>query len=356
MHRQASVAVLSADENLAAFTAQVLTSHSPTAITLLDVNSLGKSSPNTPAPSSAVTTHVFLPVRHSDFQPPHMGAFINWGANCTLLVIDSSQGIDSTTVSLMLVAMRHHPAIIAVTGLDNARSHFDETVAVCQRVFGTDRQIVALSLPVLDESESVQGTLNLLTETIQWRNAAGHFEEHDLDAEHYELIDTRFDELTNALAITTENDAFAHELLEGSSLDAQILHSELLGAIRSLELIPVMPISGDVGLTELIALLQEVGVDIPNEWSPFSPSYPDEPIASVIADGMVRVWHGNLTAGDFMFEDQPGQVTSLATIGGGAISHATCSSIYRANLVPDCEPGTTISISGSALTIPEESP
>lgn len=302
--------------------------------------------------SSRVTSHLFLPIEPGEFNPPELGAYICWGANSLIVVVDSSQGLDNATVNFAVNAANHHPVIIAITGLDHDRANFDETLAVSQRVFGTDRQVVAISLPVLNDLENVQGILNMLTESIYWTNSHGELEEHDLDREHYELIGSRLDELLNALVVTTINDSFAQDVINGDSIDAESLYKELVAATLRCELIPVMPVSGIIGLAELATLSSDIGVGNLDTWSPFSHCNPDEAVGTVLTGGLIRIWQGVVSTGEYQQVDQAGtrsQVTvtirdqSDAYPGGKVIPITTA---------PQALPGATISTTGVALTIP----
>lgn len=346
MQEQASIAILSPDYDMSTRISSVLAAENPTRISLVHFQDSDK--------SSRVTSHVHIPIAPHDFVPPEIGSFIAWGANCLVLVIDSSQGIDAATINLARQTLSNHPTLIAITGLNHDRSSFDETVAVCQRVFGADRHVVATALPVLNNQEEVQGILDLLTESIQWVGIDGLIEEHDLEIEHYELIENRFDELLNALTVTTINDDFALSVLNGDAIDPETLYVEVEAATIRCEIIPVMPLSGQVGLAELAHLSSHIGVGTASTWTPFPQSNPTETIATILPNGLVRVWQGSLVPGEY-FVVSPEGIESHATItmvGSSALQPG--GQVTSVTMSPLGLPGATISTTGVSLQIPSD--
>ncbi len=337
MQQQASVAILSPHDSLAVKTAHAMTEISPTQITLAH------------SASSTVTTHLVYPAEPQRYNDPDLGAFLGWGAHCTVLVIDSSQGIDGDTINFASIAMGHHPTIIAVTGIDRDRGDFDESLAVCQRLFGSDKHVIATALPVLNDQEEVQGTLNLLTESIQWSNTDGSLVEHDLDAEHYELIENRWEELSAALAVVSLNDSFVADILAGERVSAHILYAEIIDAARRGELVPVMPMSGNVGLTELVDLANELGKPREQPWSPAPIIEEHDVIATVLTNNMVRIWRGSMSNGNYFLDSTVGTVTDIRSVRGHQLNHSQDLEIYLLTTDPVTPPGTTISSTGIRL-------
>ena len=78
-------------------------------------------------------------------------------------MVSAVDGMDAATVALWEeCAAVGMPRAVAVTRLDHPRADFDETVALCQRVFGDN--VLPLYLPMLgDDGESVAGLLGLIT-------------------------------------------------------------------------------------------------------------------------------------------------------------------------------------------------
>ena len=68
-------------------------------------------------------------------------------ADAALFVVSAVDGVDAATVSLWEeCAAVGMPRAVVITRLDHQRADFDESVAVCQRVFGDD--VLPLYLPL----------------------------------------------------------------------------------------------------------------------------------------------------------------------------------------------------------------
>ena len=69
-------------------------------------------------------------------------------ADAALFVVSAVDGVDAATAALWEeCAAVGMPRAVVVTRLDHPRADFDETVAVCQRVFGDG--VLPLYLPML---------------------------------------------------------------------------------------------------------------------------------------------------------------------------------------------------------------
>ena len=345
MRKQASVAVLCADVVTASGVAQRLTAATPTTISLMERDNQSD--------SSEVISTMYLPADPNAYQPNELGAFICWGANALILVFNSAQGLDAATITAAQAAMINHPMLIVITDLDSDQSSFDESLAVCQRVFGDDRQVAAISLPVLNDHELVQGHLYLPTESITWMTSRETFEEHDLDAEHYDLIGNRMDELFNALIITSLNEEFVTEILSGEGVDAQLMHEQIVDACQRLEFIPVLTLQGNAGLQRVAHLASELGLSMTDAWTPVKHLWLDEPIATVLTDDLIRLWQGKLETSSYLFNGVEGQITSIQTVGGVSEMFIDDNLVFRASCTPAAVPGTTISQSGFVISAPE---
>lgn len=356
MQEQASVAILSSDYELAYTVASQLTAMNPTRITLLAPQSLAPQSlaPQSLEQSSQVTSHFYYPVQSTEFHPPEVGTFILWGTNCLVLVVESSRGLDSSTIALANFGLVNHPVVIAITGLDHERSNFEESLAVCQRVFGADRQVVATSLPVFNDTQGVQGILNLLSESIQWMNIDGDIEQYDLEREHYELIEGRRNDLLNALTVSTIDDFFAQSLIQDEHIDQETLYSELVNAAARCELIPVLALTDSIGLNDLASLTSDLGVGNSNTWSPFPNCDPTETIGTVLPNGLIRVWQGPMTAGPYFSMNTSDAKLPVTVSTAGNSAEFPGGRVISAAVLPDPGPGATISTTGIALLIPAD--
>jgi translation elongation factor EF-G len=325
--------------------AQQLTYATPTTISLMDGDN--------PSDSSEVVSTIYLPVDPDEYQPCELGAFICWGANALILIFNSAEGLDAATIATAQAALINHPTLIVITDLDSDQSSFDESLAVCQRVFGEDRQVAAISLPVLNDRELVQGHLYLPTESITWMTSGDTFEQHDLDAEHYDLIGNRMEELFNALTITSLNDEFVTEVLSGEGVEAQFMQEQIVDACKRLELIPVLTLQGNAGLQQVAQLASELGLSMEDAWTPVKHLWLDEPIATVLTNNLIRLWQGKLETSSYLFDGVEGAITAIHTVGGATETVIDDNSIFRASCTPAIAPGTTISQSGLIISPPE---
>ncbi len=97
------------------------------------------------------------------------------GADAALFVVSSKDGVDASTARLWdeceAVSM---PRAIVITNLDKDRADFDETVAVCQRVFSGGGGILPLFLPLHGDNGVVAGFVDLLDEQLwDWSTGDG---------------------------------------------------------------------------------------------------------------------------------------------------------------------------------------
>ncbi len=347
MRQQASVAVLCTDVATSDSVALNLTSVTPTTITLIQGGQDSK--------SSDVTSTIYLAANPSAFENLDLGAHLAWGANAVLLVVNSTHGIDAATIRAAKTAMLNHPLLIAITDLDSEQSSFDESLAVCQRVFGEDRRVAAISLPVLNDRELVQGSLNLATESITWQTSDHSCEEHDLDPEHYELVGNRIDELLDSLTITSLNESFVQAALSGEGVESSDIHDQIIDACQRLEFIPVLALEGDVGLRNISEFATELGLTKTDSWTPVKHQWVTGPIATVLPNDMIRLWQGTLTVSDYLIDGADGQITCLKTVGGTSMTCVTDSNIFIATLNPVAKPGATISTNQIHISVPDAS-
>ena len=112
-----------------------------------------------------------------------------------LFVVPAADGMDAATASLWEeCASVGMPRAVAVTRLDHQRADFDETVALCQRVFGDN--VLPLYLPMLgDDGVSTVGLLGLIRQRV-FDYSNGHPPEvRDPDPEHFGAITEARNEL-----------------------------------------------------------------------------------------------------------------------------------------------------------------
>ncbi|HEX6872066.1 MAG TPA: GTP-binding protein, partial [Micromonosporaceae bacterium] len=109
-------------------------------------------------------------------------------ADAALFVVSAVDGMDAATAALWEeCAAVGMPRAVAISRLDHQRADFDETVALCQRVFGDG--VLPLYLPMLgDDGQSTVGLMGLITQRV-FDYSKGHPPQvREPDAEHLPAI------------------------------------------------------------------------------------------------------------------------------------------------------------------------
>ena len=176
-------------------------------------------------------------------------------ADAALFVISAADGVDGATMLLWEeCAAIGMPRAVAVTKLDAGRADFEDTVAICQRVFGEG--VMALYLPLHGDDEAVIGNLGLLAEEI-YDYSAGEPVARAADAEHRDLIGGHRSDLIEAIIQESEDDTLLDRYLGGEEVDIDVVEADLLTAVSRGRFHPVIPVSTEtgVGTVELLHLL-----------------------------------------------------------------------------------------------------
>ncbi len=162
------------------------------------------------------------------------------GADAALFVVSSVEGVDAATAKLWdeceFIGM---PRAIVVTNLDKERANFDETVAVCQRVFTGGGGVMPLFLPVHGDDESVAGFIDLLDEQI-WDWSSGSVVVTDAEDRHRELIETERGSLIEGVVTESEDEALMERFIEGEHVEVDMLTVDLEKAVARGHFHPVM--------------------------------------------------------------------------------------------------------------------
>lgn len=251
------------------------------------------------------------------FDPPQLGSYLAWGADIALLVIDSSQGLDSESIHRAQEVAQFHPLMVAVTGLDSPRANFDETLAVISRVMDQRHHAVALTLPVLSESEPIDepevgGILDLVSMEIKVPGPDGEPDTHELEQIHYDLIDSHVEAMTNAVVVTSTDEELIHSVLEHGFESADQLRKQLLSATARREIIPVFAIADSIGVSELANFACELNRE---PWTPVHAPY-GELVASTVGDGLLRIWQGTLEIGIYFADNIEVVISEVHSIQG----------------------------------------
>src|SRR5450756_1265129 len=138
-------------------------------------------------------------------------------ADAALFVISAADGIDGATMLLWEeCAAIGMPRAVAVTKLDAGRADFEDTVAICQRVFGEG--VMALYLPLHGDDEAIVGNLGLLTQRI-YDYSSGEPVGRAADSEHRELIEGHRSDLIEAIIQESEDDTLLCLLYTSDAAD-----------------------------------------------------------------------------------------------------------------------------------------
>lgn len=187
------------------------------------------------------------------------------GADAALFVISSTDGIDAATGRLWeeceLVGM---PRAIVVTNLDRDRADFDETVAVCQRVF--PGAVLPVFLPIHGDDESVVGFIDLLDEQI-WHWSSGAPQVTPAEERHRELIESERAMLIEGVVTESEDEELMETFIGGDHVEVELLTTDLERAVARGHFHPVVGHAlSDVGVgAELILDLIVRGFPSPLE-------------------------------------------------------------------------------------------
>jgi elongation factor G len=177
-------------------------------------------------------------------------------ADAALFVVSAVDGVDATTVSLWEeCAAVDMPRAVVVTRLDHQRADFDESVAVCQRVFGDN--VLPLYLPLLADEGGVAGLIGLLSKKVLDYSGGFPPKEREPDPEHLELIETARNALIEGIIAESEDESLMDRYLGGEDIDMDILVDDLETAVSRGSFYPVLAASATagVGLAELLEVL-----------------------------------------------------------------------------------------------------
>ena len=178
-------------------------------------------------------------------------------ADAALFVVSATDGLDGATALVWEeCASVGLPRAVVVTKLDQPRADFDESVAVCQRVFGEG--VVPVYLPLHGDDDTVVGLIGLLSQQV-FDYSSGTRQVRPADPEHVELVEGRRTDLIEAIIQESEDDTLMDRYLAGDEIDEQVLVDDLERAVARGSFYPVLPIAtpGGVGTEELLQLLTQ---------------------------------------------------------------------------------------------------
>ena len=289
-----------------------------------------------------------VPAMPNNFDPPQLGSFLGWGADIALLVVDSSVGLDGESIQRSQEVAQHHPLMVAVTGLNSPRANFDETLAVISRVMGQGHQVVAITLPVLQELDSidesvVSGILDLVDLEIRVPSPNREATKHELEQAHYDLIEGHVEALANAVVVTSTDEELIHTVLQDGFESVEQLRQELLRATVRREVIPVFALADAIGVTELADFACELDIET---WTPI-PALVGDLLGTSIGNNLIRIWQGELRTGRYCADKTDIDITRIYSINGPNKTTGRVGEIVKIDANQEIATGSTISVAGS---------
>ncbi|HEX8628037.1 MAG TPA: elongation factor G-like protein EF-G2 [Catenuloplanes sp.] len=196
-------------------------------------------------------------------------------ADAALFVVSAVDGMDAATAALWEeCASVGMPRAVAVTRLDHQRADFDETVALCQRVFGDN--VLPLYLPMHgDDGHSVQGLIGLITTRVLDYSAGYPPAVGAPDAEHLPAISEARNELVEGIIAESEDETLMDRYLGGEDIEPQVLIDDLEKAVARGHFYPVIPVCAVTGVG-LDAVLETLTAGFP------SPLEHDLPVVTAV--------------------------------------------------------------------------
>ncbi|HEY3507285.1 MAG TPA: elongation factor G-like protein EF-G2 [Actinocatenispora sp.] len=184
-------------------------------------------------------------------------------ADAALFVVSSVDGMDAATIALWdECAAVGMPRGVVVTRLDHQRADFDETVALCQRVFGDG--VLPLYLPVHgerpadapeDAGEPVVGLIGLLTQQVFDYTEQYPPVVHPPEHAHLEAIEEARNALIEGIIAESEDETLMDRYLAGEEVDESTLITDLEKAVARGSFYPVIPVNAPtrVGLDAVLS-------------------------------------------------------------------------------------------------------
>jgi elongation factor G len=173
-------------------------------------------------------------------------------ADAALFVVSAVDGVDGSTRMLWEeCAAVGMPRAVVVTRLDHHRADFDETVAICQRVFGDG--VLPAYLPLAGDDGAPAGLIGLLSQRV-YDYSSGQRVERDPDPEHLPLIENARNALIEGIIAESEDESLMDRYLGGEQIDVATLVEDLEKAVARGSFFPVLAVASPSGLgtTELL--------------------------------------------------------------------------------------------------------
>jgi elongation factor G len=178
-------------------------------------------------------------------------------ADAALFVVSAVGGMDAATAALWEeCAAVGMPRAVAISRLDHPRADFDETVALCQRVFGDG--VLPLYLPMLaDDGVTTAGLMGLITRHVFDYSSGYPPQVREPDAEHLPAIVDARNELIESIIAESEDETLMERYLGGEEIEIANLIEDLEKAVAHGTFYPVVPVCAEtrLGLDALLEVL-----------------------------------------------------------------------------------------------------
>jgi elongation factor G len=167
-------------------------------------------------------------------------------ADAALFVVSAVDGVDGSTRLLWEeCASVGMPRAVVVTKLDHQRADFDETVAVCQRVFGEG--VLPVYLPMAADDGSPAGLLGLLSQRV-FDYSGGTRVEKAPEPEHLPLVEGARGALIEGIISESEDESLMDRYLGGEEIEIATLIDDLETAVARGTFYPVLAVCPPTGL------------------------------------------------------------------------------------------------------------
>jgi elongation factor G len=176
-------------------------------------------------------------------------------ADAALFVVSAVDGVDGTTRMLWEeCAAVGMPRAVVVTKIDQQRADFEETLAVCRRVFGDG--VLPLYLPLAADDGTAAGLIGLLSQRV-FDYSSGSRQVRDPEPEHLPLIEAARNELIEGIIAESEDETLMDRYLGGEDLEVETLIEDLEKAVARGSFFPVVPAASitGLGMAELLEIL-----------------------------------------------------------------------------------------------------
>jgi elongation factor G len=178
-------------------------------------------------------------------------------ADAVLFVVSAVDGMDAATAALWEeCAAVGMPRAVAVARLDHQRADFEETVSLCQRVFGDN--VLPLYLPLHgDDGHSVVGLIGLITQRVFDYSRSYPPDVRDPDPEHLPAIEESRNSLLEGIIAESEDETLMDRYLAGEEIETSVIIDDLEKAVARGHFYPVVPVCAEtnVGLDALLEVL-----------------------------------------------------------------------------------------------------